>query len=102
VQNVAQHAAARPARRDPGKLGEALDKALHWNADCLVQHIGRPAFYTLLDLNLPVEKWEAAGEYLRARIAEHIKAYGNIAAEDIEQDVAQYQEPRAVAAELVD
>jgi hypothetical protein len=90
-----------PARRDPGTLGEALDKALHWNADCPVQQVGRPVFYTLLDLNLPVEEWEAAGEYLRARIAEHIEQYGSITVEDIDQYAARYEEARAVAAELV-
>ncbi len=89
-----------PARRDAGALGDALDEALHWNADCPVQHVGRPAFYALLDLNLPVEEWEVAGEYLRARIAEHIKEYGNITAEEIAQFVAHYQETQAVATEL--
>lgn len=81
-----------PARRDPGALGDALDEALHWNADCPVQYAGRPAFYMLLDLNLPVEEWEATGEYLRERIAEHIQQYGNITAEDIEHYAASHDE----------
>jgi hypothetical protein len=89
------------ARRDPGALGDALDEALHWNADCPVQRVGHLVFDTLLDLNLPVDEWETAGEYLRARIAEHIKQYGSITAEDIVQYAARYEEARAVTAELV-
>ncbi|MGH7456462.1 MAG: hypothetical protein ACRENG_34255 [bacterium] len=80
-----------PARRDPGALGDVLDKALNWNDDCPVQHIGRPAFYALLNLDLPVEEWEAAGEFLRARIAKHLQEHGDITAEDIEDYVASYE-----------
>jgi hypothetical protein len=79
-----------PARRDPGALGDAVDEALHWNADCPVQQLGRPAFFALLNLDLPVEEWEAAGEYLRARIAEHLQEHGSITAEDIGDYAASY------------
>jgi len=79
-----------PARRDAGALGDALNDALLWNADCPAQQIGRPAFYALLDLDLPVEEWETAGEYLRQRIAEHLEKKGNITPEDIEEYVDAY------------
>jgi len=80
-----------PARRDPGALGDALDEALFWNAECPKQHAGRTAFHVLMDLNLPVEEWEAAGEYLRARIAKHLQHYGSITAEDIDEYAAGYE-----------
>jgi hypothetical protein len=81
-----------PARRDPGPLGDALDNALNWNADCPVQHVGRPVFHILMDLNLPVEEWEVAGEYLRARIAKHLHEHGHITAADIEHYAASYEQ----------
>jgi hypothetical protein len=87
-----------PARRDPGALGEALDEALHWNADCPVQHVGRPAFHALMDLNLPVEEWEAAGEYLRARIAKHLQQQSNITSEDIDDYAVSYEKALEVVA----
>jgi hypothetical protein len=87
-----------PARLDSGELGDALDKALNWNANCPAQNVGRPAFYALLDLDLPVEEWEAAGEYLRARIAKHLQKYGSISAEDIQHYVASYEETLEVVA----
>jgi len=87
-----------PARRDPGALGDALDNALCWNAKCPVQHVGRPAFHALMDLNLPVEEWEAAGEYLRARIAKHLQRHGSITAEAIENYAASYEKALEVVA----
>jgi hypothetical protein len=85
-----------PARRAPGALGDALNEALHWNGDCPMQQAGRPAFYALLDLDLPIEEWEAAGEYLRAWIAEHLHQHGSITAEDIVHYAARYEQARAV------
>lgn len=61
-----------------------------------MQQVGRPVFYALLDLDLPVDEWEAAGEYLRARIAEHIALHGSVATEDIENYAAHYEQARAV------
>lgn len=87
-----------PARRDPGALGDALDAALCWSADCPVQHVGRPVFHSLLDFNLSVEEWEVAGEYLRARIAKHLQEQGNITAEDIEDYAASYEQALEVVA----
>ena len=85
-----------PARREPGTLGRALDEALHWNADCPVYQAGRPAFCSLLELGLPVEEWEAAGEYLRARLAEHAVLHDGITGENIAHYAASYQESRAL------
>lgn len=84
------------ARRDPGALGDALDKAIHWNHDCPMQQQGRPAFCVLLDLGLPVEEWAAAGEYLRARIAEDIAAHGRVLQQDVAHYAADYAETRAL------
>jgi hypothetical protein len=81
-----------PARQDSGALGDAVEMALYWNAECPAQYAGRPAFYTLLDLNLPVKEWETVGEYLRVRIAEHIQNYGSITKEDIASYAANYDE----------
>jgi hypothetical protein len=72
-----------PARRDTGALGEKIDYALLWNGDCPVQQIGRPAFYRLLDLNLPIEKWEFVGEELRHKISSHFKRVGHITEKEI-------------------
>ena len=74
-----------PARCDKGKLGKKIDHALLWNGDCPVQQAGRPAFYGLLDLNLPVEKWESAGDHLRRKIAAHFERVECITQKDIER-----------------
>ena len=74
-----------PARRDKGKLGKQIDYALLWNGDCPMQQVGRPAFYGLLNLNLPVEKWELAGEHLRRKIAAHFEQEGSITPKDVER-----------------
>lgn len=80
-----------PARRDEGELGKQLDYALLWNGDCPVQHVGRPAFYMLLDVDLPVEAWETAGEDLRGKIAEHLERDGCMTQQDIEGYVKAYR-----------
>jgi len=73
-----------PARRAKGELGRKIDYALLWNGDCPVQQVGRPAFYGLLDLGLPVEKWELAGEHLRKKIAVHFEQVGSITGKAVE------------------
>jgi hypothetical protein len=80
-----------PARRDEGELGKKIDYALLWNGDCPVQQRGRPAFYALLDLDLPVEEWEMAGEYLRRKIAERSEKVGSITQKDMEGYVEAYR-----------
>jgi len=74
-----------PARRAKGELGRKIDYALLWNGDCPVQQVGRPAFYGLLDLGLPVEKWELAGEHLRKEIAVHFEQVGSMTQKAVER-----------------
>ncbi len=87
-----------PARRDEGELGKQIDYALLWNGDCPAQQVGRPVFYALLDLDLPVEEWETAGEYLRQKIAEHLEKVGGMTQKDIEEYVDAYRTQPATAA----
>ena len=77
-----------PARCDKGELGKKIDYALLWNGDCPVRQTGLPAFYRLLHLNLPVEKWESTGEYLRRKIARHFERVGRVTQKDIEKYTA--------------
>jgi len=87
-----------PGRRDPGALGDAIDRALLWNGACPVQQRGQPVFDTLLALHCPVEEWEAAGEYMRVRIARHLALHQRITMEDIQRYSTEYQHTRTVIA----
>ena len=85
-----------PARHDEGELGKKMDYALLWNGDCPVQSGGRPAFHALLDLDLPVDEREKAGEYLREKIVEHLASHRDIKSDDLDNYVSGYKQARAI------